>query len=66
MPRKYTRREWIPTRIAAEKLHLTPQSLLYRIKAKIFKRGIHYRNVSSGDKRPQYQFCLDEINKLYE
>jgi hypothetical protein len=64
MPRKYTKRQWIPTKEAAKALYLSPQTLLNRVKAGAFKRGIHYRNVSVGD-RPIYQFCLEEIEKLY-
>ncbi len=65
MPRKYTKREWVPTQEAVKRLFMSRQTLSNRIQAKIFKRGIHYRNISAG-KRPTYQFCIDEINKLYE
>ncbi|QHU99585.1 hypothetical protein [Synechocystis sp. CACIAM 05] len=65
MTRKYTKRVWTPTNEAAKKLNRHPDWLRTRIKSGTFSVGVHYRNTSDGV-RPTYEFCLEEINKLYE
>lgn len=64
MPRKYTRKDWVTTAQASLEWNCRPRWFLTRIKSGTFKPGIHYRNVSDGN-RPTYQFCLAEIEKLY-
>jgi hypothetical protein len=65
MTKKYPKRVWTSTNEAAQKLDRHPSWFRSRIKSGTFRVGIHYRNTSDGV-RPTYEFCLDEIDKLYE
>lgn len=58
------KRLWLSTTNAAKYLGRSRCWLLARIKSGTFSVGVHYRNTSDGV-RPTYEFCLEEIEKLY-
>lgn len=63
---KLNSRLWLSTTNAAKYLGRSRNWLLSRVKSGTFSVGVHYRNTSDGMARPTYEFCLEEIDKLYE
>lgn len=57
-------RKFISTAQAVEQTGRSRHWFLSRIKSGTFKRGLHYRNISDGQ-RPTYEFCIAEIEALY-
>lgn len=56
--------KFVPTAQAAEVLGKSKYWLISRVKGGQFKNKQHYVNVSKGA-RPTYEFCVEEIQKLY-
>ena len=56
--------KWVEPDVVARELGLKPGQLRDRIKSGFFAYGLHYINVSHGEK-PVYRYSLGEIKKLY-